>query len=119
MILKLLQVIALRGSYWPNCFITWDFNKNVWTIFNASFRQRLAQEYALCITHPSLCFHTGYELERKDSPGVPVDLSSTLRAQGTLDYVLVKNITRKREILHKAKISVAHITHRTTFAHEK
>jgi hypothetical protein len=38
----------------------------------------------------------GYELERKDSPGVPVDLSSTLKTQGTLDYVLVKNITRKR-----------------------
>jgi hypothetical protein len=38
----------------------------------------------------------GYELERKDSPGIPVDLQSTLKAQGTLDYVLVKNINRKQ-----------------------
>ena len=47
-----------------------------------------------------VCVGAGYELERKDSPGVPVDLNSTLKAQGTLDYVLVKNITsKKREIL--------------------
>lgn len=37
----------------------------------------------------------GYELERKDNPGVPVDMSSTLRSQGTLDFVLIKNISRK------------------------
>lgn len=33
----------------------------------------------------------GYELERKDSPGVAIDLNSTLEHQKTLDYVLVKN----------------------------
>ena len=42
---------------------------------------------------PSL--HAGYELERKDTPGIPVDPNSTLKAQNTLDYVLVKNISRK------------------------
>jgi len=34
----------------------------------------------------------GYELERRDSPGQAVDLSSTLESQGTLDFILVKNI---------------------------
>ena len=45
--------------------------------------------------HPSLPLPPGYELERKDNPGVPVDMSSTLRSQGTLDFVLIKNISRK------------------------
>ena len=34
----------------------------------------------------------GYELEKKDSPGVAVDLSSSLHSQGTLDFMLVKNV---------------------------
>jgi len=38
---------------------------------------------------PSLA---GYELERRDSPGQAVDLSSTLESQGTLDFILVKNV---------------------------
>lgn len=34
----------------------------------------------------------GYELEKKDKPGFAVDLSSSLESQGTLDFILVKNI---------------------------
>ena len=34
----------------------------------------------------------GYELERKDRPGIAVDLSSTIESQGTLDFMLVKNV---------------------------
>ena len=37
-------------------------------------------------------FLLGYELERQQSPGIPVDLTSSLETQGTLDFVLVKNV---------------------------
>jgi len=40
----------------------------------------------------------GYELDRKDSPGFPVDLSSTLESQKTLDFVLVKNLGKSKDI---------------------
>ena len=48
-----------------------------------------------CVLFP----HPGYELERCDSPGLPVDLNSTLESQGTLDFNLVKNIG-KSVLLH-------------------
>ena len=38
-----------------------------------------------------MCFALGYELERKDNPGIIVDPNSTLESQRTLDFVLVKN----------------------------
>lgn len=34
----------------------------------------------------------GYELERKDRPGLIVDVNSTLENQGTMDFMLVKHI---------------------------
>ncbi len=40
-----------------------------------------------CILPPA-----GYELEKKDRPGLVVDLSSTLESQGTMDFILVKHI---------------------------
>ena len=33
--------------------------------------------------------HQGYELEKKETPGLVVDLNSTLKQQNTLDFVLV------------------------------
>ncbi len=40
----------------------------------------------------SLYLPAGYELEKKDRPGLVVDLSSTLESQGTMDFSLVKHI---------------------------
>ena len=40
------------------------------------------------------CLHTDYELEKKDYPDELVDLSSTLSSQGTMDFVLVRNISK-------------------------
>ena len=37
-------------------------------------------------------FFAGYELERQDKLGLAVDLRSTLASQGTLDFILVKNV---------------------------
>lgn len=45
----------------------------------------------MCHTSPS--FPSGYELERKDSPGEFVNLTSSLSNQGTMDFMLVRNIS--------------------------
>lgn len=42
---------------------------------------------------------TDYELEKKDYPDELVDLSSTLASQGTMDFVLVRNISKCMYIL--------------------
>lgn len=45
-----------------------------------------------CVT-PSPSLPSGYELERKDSPGEFVNLRSSLSNQGTMDFMLVRNIS--------------------------
>ena len=53
----------------------------------------------LCI---NLFSFSGYELERKNYPGQFVDLSSDLKSQGTMDFVL-KHIREQ----HNVSISIS------------
>ena len=53
---------------------------------------------------------SGYGLEKKDAPGVAVDLDTTLKAQGTLDFILVKNIGERRLLQPKGKGQVLCVT---------
>lgn len=58
-----------------------------------------------CVTLLPPSLPSGYELERKDSPGEFVNLTSLLSSQGTMDFMLVRNI-REYFVL----VAVDHVT---------
>ncbi|XP_064400650.1 target of rapamycin complex 2 subunit MAPKAP1-like [Halichondria panicea] len=60
-----------------------------------SLRVEMAELLDRVIKKRRLQIH-GYELEKKDRPGLVVDLSSTLESQGTMDFILVKHIGRRQ-----------------------
>ncbi len=52
------------------------------------------QEVNMLVTVSITLLPSGYELERKDRPGLIVDVNSTLESQGTMDFMLVQHIGR-------------------------